>query len=200
MTDIPAQKEGGFSDNVSKLEFETVAEAILHFETVKKKFLDINSWELYAGKALGEFALCDRDGNLVLDAPHVHQFIRIKVPALPNLTEDKYDWVEIDKLENEKTETSETVYIRARPTESPQDNNPKTSHFFKDKATCNFLINRTLNIITVEIHGRNEKPNTENLTVIEGLRNVLVASGANIMGSKIQWKSLVEGLIRKDEK
>ena len=32
---IPTQREGGFSDNVSKIELETVADALLHFEAVK---------------------------------------------------------------------------------------------------------------------------------------------------------------------
>ena len=64
---IPTQREGGFSDNVSKIELETVPEAILHFETVKKRFLDINSWELLAGKGFGEFSLCDKHGNLFFD-------------------------------------------------------------------------------------------------------------------------------------
>ena len=161
---IPTQREGGFSDNVSKIELETVAEAILHFEAVKKRFLDINSWELLAGKGFGEFSLCDKNGNLFFDIPQVHCYIRIKVPTLPNLSEDQYDWVQIEKFETEKTETSESIYIRARPAESPQNNHSTTSHFFKDKATCNFIINRTSKIVTVEIHGRNEKANIEDVT------------------------------------
>lgn len=45
---IPEQKEGGFSDTVSEIRFETVTEAVLHFETVKKRFLNVNSWYRFA--------------------------------------------------------------------------------------------------------------------------------------------------------
>ena len=50
--------------------------------------------------------------------------------------------------------------------------------------------------ISAEVHGRNEEPNTENLSLLEKARNFLVAVGGMVAGSKFQWKSLTEGLIK----
>lgn len=197
---IPAQVEGGFSDAVSSIKFETVAEAALHFETVKKRFLDINSWEYFAGEKKGSFSLCDENGDLVLEEPKLQYYIRIKVPFLPNSTGDSFDWVRIEYLENEGTKNSEKLYLRVRSSENPKNRNGVIAHFFKEKATSNFLIKREENIITAEVHGRNEIPNTDDLKILEEWRNAVVAKGASVIGSKIQWKSFTDGLIKRNEK
>ena len=104
--------------------------------------------------------------------------------------------MKIEEIKEEKNLNFESVYIRVRPSSDPTKPEEKVAHFFDEKATSNFLIRRVGEEIFAEVHGRNEEPNTENLNLLEKARNLLVAIGGMIAGSKFQWKSLTEGLIK----
>lgn len=192
---IPEQHTGASSDTVSKKSFETTEEAVQFFEIVKKRFLDVNSWELFAGKEKAEFSLRNSNGELLLTKPAVGNYFKIKIPGLHNSTGDGYDWVKIEALEKEQKDGCESLYIRVRPTSDPTKPDNKTAHFFCDKATSNFLIKREGATVFAEVHGRNEEPNTEDLSALEKVRNFLVAVGGMIAGSKFQWKALTDGLL-----
>lgn len=194
---IPKQIEGSFSDTVSEVNFETVAEAKVHFESVKNRFLDINSWELFAGEQKASFSLRDNEGNLLLETPQEENYLRIEIPGLKNACGEGFDWVIIEKIEEESTPAIESVFIRVRPISDPTKQENKTAHFFCDKATCTFIIKRIGSNIFAEVHGRNEEPNMQHLNLSEKARNFLVAMGGILGGSKFQWKSLTEGLIKK---
>ncbi len=196
---IPEQYSGAKSDTVSQQDFDSEDAAIDHFETVKKRFLDVNSWEMFAGEEKASFSLRDENGELLLRKPQVGDFFRIQIPGLHNPSGDGFDWVAIEKFEEEHDAHNSCIYIRVRPSANPSKNSNKTDHFFCDKATSNFLIRRENNSVFAEVHGRNEEPNTENLSAMEKVRNFLVAVGGIIAGSKFQWKSLTEGLIKKNE-
>jgi hypothetical protein len=49
------------------------------------------------------------------------------------------------------------------------------------------------------VYGRNEKPNTDTETLSDKARNAAVAGGAITGFSKLQWKSLVNGLVKKED-
>ncbi len=196
---IPEQYSGAKSDTVSKIELESEEMAVNHFETVKKRFLDVNSWEMFAGEEKASFSLRDKNGDLLLRNPQVGDYFRIKIPGLHNVDGDGFDWVNIEKFEEENKPHQSCIYIRVRPSANPTQESDKTNHFFCDKATSNFMIRRENNTVFAEVHGRNEEPNTENVSALEKVRNLLVAVGGIIAGSKFQWKSLTEGLIKKNE-
>lgn len=196
---FPTQTEGNCSDNISDRLFETEALSIEFFQGLKKRFLDINSWELFAGKEKAEFTLCDKKGDLSLDPPEVGNFVRIKLPGLHNPTGDSYDWVQIEMIEEEKNAAEEICYIRLRPSQNPKKNDGKIAHFFKDKATSNFLIKREGKKVTAAVLARNEIPNTDDLNLLEKLRNNVVAFGGIVIGSKFQWTSFTDGLLKRDE-
>lgn len=197
---IPSQQTGGHSDTRSEVKFNTEEEAAKHFETVKKRFLNVNGWEKFAGEAKAEFALCSSDGEVRYAEPEVNNYIRIKIPGPHNPTGEGFDWVKIEAVEKEKSTGFESIYIRVRPAENPTAPHEKTAHFFDEKATSNFLIKRERNTVAAEVHGRNEVPNTdEDLSLVEKIRNGLVAIGGIIAGSKFQWKSLTEGLIKHEK-
>ena len=192
---IPPQQTGGSSDTVSEISFDNTSEAVRHFETVKKRFLDINSWEFFAGEEKASFTLRDAQGNLLLDKPALGNYFKIQIPGLHNPTGDGFDWVKIEEINHDKSEHSESIFIRVRPTSDPTKPDDRTAHFFDEEATSTFIVKREGIKIFAEVHGRNEKPNTENIGIIEKIRNTLVAIGGILGGSKFQWKSLTEGLI-----
>ena len=194
---IPEQTEGGFSDVVSKNSFDTVAQAITHFKCIKKRFFDVNSWELFAGEEQADFALCDEDGELLLEKAEVGNHVRIKIPGLHNFIGGSFDWVKIECIDTEETPNSETVFVRVRPCENPMKKNGKIAHFHKEMATLSLLIKREDKEISCEVHGRNEIANTDHLTLLDKLRNEVVSLSGNVFASKFQWKSFTDGIIAK---
>lgn len=196
---IPAQEIGAESEAVSKITFETEESARVHFETVKKRFLDINSWELFAGKEKAEFSLRDEKGNLSLELPKVGNYVSIKVPLLPNKDKDHLDWVKIEVVEEEKEEHYEAVYIRVRPASNPKTSTDEITHFLAPTATSNFFIRRNGKEVSAEVYARNETPNSKDKSISEKLRNKVVAVGGMLIGSKIQWEGLTDGLIKNEK-
>lgn len=196
---VPPQIKGAESDAVSNIEFETVALAEKHFETVKKRFLDINSWELFAGKEKAEFSLRNSNGDVIVESPKVGDLVAIKIPLLPNQDPDHLDWAKVEVVEEDKSDISESVYIRLRPTSKPSDKDASVTHFLDSDSTSNFIIKREGKMISAQVHARNEVPNTEDKGISEKLRNKMVAFGAMMIGSTIQWKGLTNGLIKIEE-
>ena len=195
---IPLQQKGAKTDTGSEVKLENVEMAREHFQTVKKRFLDINSWELFAGEEKAEFSLRDARGELLLRDPEIGDYITIKVPGLHNTGADGFDWVCIEEIEAEDSEQGDCAYIRVRPVANPTVPEDSTAHFFDEEATSNFLIWREGNTVGAEVHGRNEVPNVENVSLLDKIRNGLVALGGMFLASKFQWSSFTEGLIKNE--
>lgn len=193
---IPPQIKGAESKAISKVDLETEQNAIAHFELVKKRFQDVNSWEFFAGTEKAEFALHDATGKLSMEKPEVGNYISIKIPLLHNSAEEGLDWVQVEVYEEELKEHSEEVYMRLRPSFNPTLPSDKITHFLDSDSTSNFIIRRNNNTISAEVYARNEIPNTKDKTVLEKIRNKTVALGGMLFGSKIQWEGLTNGLIK----
>ena len=193
---IPAQHIGAESKAISKINFDTDELAKVHFEIVKKRFFDINSWELFAGKNKAKFTLRNQKGELILVHPKVGNYISIEVPLLPNKDEDQFDWVKIEVCEQEEKADYESFYIRVRPTSNPTNQSDEITHFLDVKATSNFLITRDGTEISAEVYARNEVPNFDDKSISEKIRNKVVAVGGMLFGSKLQWEGLTDGLIK----
>ena len=193
---IPPQIKGAESIAISKVDLETEQQAINHFELVKKRFQDVNSWEFFAGEEKAEFALHDSTGKLSMEKPEIGNYISIKIPFLHNPAEDGLDWVQVEVYEEEIKDHSEEIYMRLRPTSNPTLPSDKITHFLDSDATSNFIIRRENKTISAEVYARNEIPNTKDKTVLEKIRNKTVALGGMLFGSKIQWEGLTNGLIK----
>ena len=196
---IPAHREGAESIAISQIEFDTETEAIEHFEIVKKRFQDINSWELFAGKEKAEFSLRDENGNLSIEIPKVGNYVTIKVPLLHNSDDEDLDWVKIEVCEREVSDHAETHYIRLRPTQKPGSSDDVIVHFLTDESTSNFIIRRLDRMIIAEVIARNELPNYEDQSILAKIRNKIVSFGGMVIGSKLQWEGLTDGLIKVEK-
>lgn len=195
---IPPQADGGSSDTVSERKFGTETAAADFYKIVQSRLLNISDWERFAGEEKAEFSLCEPSGLLRKGEPQIGDLIKIKIPGLHNPTGDKYDWVVIEHLEQRNHPDWEGIYIRVRPTQNPADDEDKTAHFFADKATSNFIALREGKVVKTMVFGRNEVPNTEDLNLLEKMRNAVVAIGGMLAGSKFQWKSLTDGLLEDE--
>ncbi|MES2874080.1 MAG: hypothetical protein V4708_10185 [Bacteroidota bacterium] len=195
---IPKQEQGVSTDTVSKIKLDTVDEALWDFEIVKDRLLDVSHWHELSGEILARFQLIDEEGNMLYRRAREGDYLRINIPGPGNKDGEGYDWVRIELIEftENEAESFEYVAMTVRPCPSPLNNEKATAHFFKNIATSTFLVKRKYNVISAEVHGRNEKVNTGSESISSQIRNFVVGIGAILGFSKVQWKSLVDGLIK----
>jgi len=188
---IPENKEGVSTDTETELEFKTEEEAANFYSIVKQRLTNVNGWHELAGAATARFQLTDEHGNEVNRTVHPGDHFKISVPAPGTVAGDGYDCVHVEAVEEDKNVTA----IRVRPCPNPQTSKNEVAHFFNEAATSSFIVRREGTKVTAAVHGRNEKPNTDSETFTDKLRNAAVAIGAISGFSKLQWKSLVNGLM-----
>lgn len=193
---IPQQSNGHSTDDESAVELKGVYEAIELYKIARNRLLDINRWGDFSGFLSASFELTDPSGHTILDRPPQEgDYFKIKIPAPEPIQE--FDWVRVEKIEEVEDEQRQEICIRVRPSADPASSDQAVQHFFTDEATSSFVVVRDGNVVKAEVHGRNEQPNLEHAASVgDGIRNAVVSSGAMMGGSGIQWKKLIEGILR----
>lgn len=195
---VPENTEGAKTDTESSVKCNSVEEAVLRYQSAKEKLLNVSEWHTYAGDGTADFQLTGRNGEAVWRPAQEGDYFRIDLPALGSETGDGDDWVQIKSIteSNDPASKIEQTAIIVNPSPNPKKNSTDTAHFFKNDASSTFIVKRINNTVFAEVHGRNEKPNTEETTsIVDKARNAVVAVGAILGLSKIQWKALVNGLL-----
>mgnify|MGYP003576406825 CR=1 FL=1 len=195
---VPQQATGAQSNTESTATFDTIEQAKVFFETVKSRLLQIGDWHQLAGKGTADFSLTDANGNSVNRTPQKGDHLKIDIPGPGPQTGDGFDWVQVEEVEETAEGDVECLAMRVRPATNPQNEKGDVAHFFSDEATSNFVVKREGTTITAAVYGRNEKPNTAAEKVVDKARNTAVATGAVGGFSKLQWKSLVNGFVKKE--
>ena len=201
MSLIPKQADGGFSDNEHRITCNSVEEAKGLYSTACRNLLGINEWGNLCNNLLkAQFALFSESGLPIYRLPKESDFIRINLPGPGPINGDGYDWVQIEKIVTFSKPVNDEVgtFIRVRPVSSPLNEKTDTAHFFSSDASSTFMVKRVGTIVIAEIHGRNEKPNTDLDNAIDNMRNTVVATLAIAKLSDIQWKNLCEALLTND--
>lgn len=197
VNNIPTNIDGSESNTESTREFESVESAKIFYSVVKQRMQSVNNWHSFAGALTADFQLTDKEGNEINRQPQKGDFFRIRIPGPGTVTGEGYDWVQVEKIDEENNREDQFI-IRVRPAPSPVNTKEDVAHFFTDEATSSFVVKRVRNKVIAGVYGRNEKPNTEAENVLDKIRNAVVASGAITAFSKLQWKSLVDGLISEE--
>jgi hypothetical protein len=195
---IPNQEEGAQSNTQASADFTSVEEAVSFYELVKQRLLAVNEWHSIAGPLTATFQLTDASGDEVSRTPQIGDHFKIDIPGPGPITGDGFDWVQIEEIEEAQEGDTELASIRVRPATNPKNARHDVAHFFSDAATSCFLVERKGTTVTAGVYGRNEKPNTDAEKLADKARNAAVATGAVTAFSKLQWKSLVNGLVKKD--
>ena len=193
---IPQQETGNKSDTEAIQECSNIEEAKKLFRMAKERLLDVNSWHQTAGALTADFQLCDASGEVVSRPVQKGDHFRIDIPGPGTVTGEGYDWVRVEDIVALEEGDDESIVIRVRPATNPHNDREDVAHFFTEEATSNFMVKRVGNKVSAEVHGRNEKPNTEAEKLVDKARNTAVATGAVTGFAKLQWKSLVNGLIK----
>ena len=192
---IPQQYEGAQSETQSSKECTDKIECDHLYELVKQRLFNVNNWHDYAGKLTAVFQLTDANGEEVNRYVQKGDHFRIEIPAPASQTGDGSDWVRVEEIREAEEQGGKFAAIQVRPATNPLNTNKDVAHFFSDEATSSFLVKQEGNTVIAAVYGRNEKPNTDAEKVIDKTRNALIATGAVSGFSKLQWKSLVDGLL-----
>ena len=191
---IPEHKAGTQTNTESSVELTTEREAKQFFQTVKKRLLNVNDWHDLTGAATADFQLTDEKGNPVNREAREGDHFKIDIPGPGSVAGNGSDWVQIEIIE----EDEDYIGIRVHPVTDPTNERKDVAHFFNDTSTSSFVVKRENKKITAGVYGRNEKPNTDTETVVDAIRNISIAAGAISGFSKLQWKSLVDGFVKKN--
>jgi hypothetical protein len=196
---IPEQTTGIATNTESETLLPDEDAAKRFFEVVRQRLLHVNGWQKLAGEATASFQLTDAAGEPVDRTPQPGDHLKIDIPGPGSQSGDGYDWVQIEVVEEEHEPDSDCQLIRVRPATNPTNDKADVAHFFSEEATSSFVVKREGTKITAGVYGRNEKPNTAAETIVDKIRNTTIATGAISGFAKIQWKSLVNGLVRESE-
>jgi hypothetical protein len=195
---VPEQSTGAQSNTESTATFNSVEEARSFFEIVKERLQQVGDWHSLAGKGTAAFELTDEKGDAVKRPPQKGDHLKIDIPGPGPRTGDGFDWVQVEAVEHTEGGDLDCLVMQVRPATNPKNDQQDVAHFFSDEATSNFMVKREGTTITAAVYGRNEKPNTSAEKVVDKARNTAVATGAVSGFSKLQWKSLVTGFLKKD--
>lgn len=196
LSGIDNQKEGGSHDAESKKYYDSVDEAKINFQLLKDRLLNINDWQSYSGEMTASFQLFDEKGEELKTKAKLGDFIRIDIPGPGSFEGDGYDWVKVTQIDENPYEDDERYLMVCVPSVNPTTENAQDiAHFYTNKASSNFIVRRKGKCIYVEIHGRNEVTNLKTENIPDKIRNAVVSIMSRLGISKIQWKSLAEGLL-----
>ena len=192
MIKIEEQISGGHHDTVESLTFSSDAECKLFFEKLKNVFFHISSW----GKLFDdgtEFQLVTDHEAQKFDKGKIGDFVKIKIPGPKSIEGEGADWVKITDVEIQEQAEMQKFALVFSPCSIPGQD--ATAHFFQSEANNYFIITKSGNTITAEVHGRNEIPNYENLNALDKARNFLVAYKGILGFSKAQWEGWTKNIL-----
>jgi hypothetical protein len=196
---IPEQQSGIETNTETSVEFNSPEEAKIFYQKVKRRLLNVNDWHRFAGTLTADFQLTDKEGKEVNRTAEKGDHFKIDIPGPGPVTGDGFDWVRVEAIEEKEEEDMQSIALRVRPAANPNNEIKDVAHFFSVEATSCFMVKRQKNTVTAAIYGRNEKPNTDTETIVDKARNTAIATGAITGFAKLQWKSLVNGLVRKED-
>ena len=194
---IPEHNEGRAVNVEDSVQLADEAKAKQFYATVKERLLNVNRWKDWAGALSANFQLTNEQGQVIDTFPREGNYFRINIPAPGIVSGEGYDWVRVEEVTDETDNDGEYLAMRVRPAANPTNEQKDVAHFYTDEATSTFIVRREGTKVTAGGYGRNEKPNVESETVVDKIRNAIVGTCAVAAFSKIQWKALVDGLLKR---
>jgi len=193
---VPKNEKGSENDVCAVKNCQSLEIAEKTFEKLAQKLLEVNDWDVTAGKNLAKFYLVSGETRKSSLVAKENDFVKIKMPAPKNKLGQGYDWVIINKIRRSADSEIKYLLVQMKPHSCPENASGSVAHFYAGKATNSFIMAQYGTKIQFSIHGRNEIPNTENMSLINKLRNMFVAIGGIFGGSKLQWKVFAESFIK----
>lgn len=196
---VPENFKGKSLDIEHYITADTRAEAIAIFKTACTRVLNPPDWHLLAGELSATFTVYNSKNLQEAQPAAVDDYLGISVPG-PGLSEgDGLDWVRVELLQtNKEPDCDESLAMQVRPSKNPLKTHSSIAHFFDEASTSTFIIRRIGKKIVASYHGRNEVANTEEVSLLDKLRNKVVATGAKAGLSNLQWEALIKGFLQPE--
>ncbi|MBC7875063.1 MAG: hypothetical protein H7Y01_13760 [Ferruginibacter sp.] len=196
---VPDNETGKAVDLEEAVTENSMEEAITTFKRACKRLLNPSVWHELSGALSASFTLAAPGDPSPHRLARADDFFKIDIPGPGPSSGDGYDWVQVESITEQADPSAEesfgmTLKVAANP-EKPGDG---TAHFFKEGATSSFIIKRNGTTVTASYHGRNEQPNIKDAKPGDKIRNTIIAIGAMIGISELQWKSLIKGFLQKE--
>ncbi|WP_160712868.1 hypothetical protein [Chitinophaga solisilvae] len=193
---IPAQQTGAQSNTSFVRNADTIREAEQLYENARRRLLDVNNWQEISGEYTAAFTLTDSNGRALRRSALEGDNIRINIPGPGAQTGQGYDWVQIEKIAMQADSNAAYTGMRVRPLPLPTGAGRQVAHFFRQYATSSFVVEKNGNTVRASVYGRNELPNTGVKRLLDKIRNLFISAGAVMGLSKVQWGSLVRGILQ----
>lgn len=180
---VPNNEKGKQVDLSQEIELASTSEAITIFNKARNTLLNPSSWAPITA-------------NSPASPLSVRDYIKIDIPAPGLSAGEGHDWVQVESIKEDiDPDADESFAMTVKVCANPEHPEKGVAHFFADGATSTFIIIRKGNTVRASYHGRNEKPNTENPSLGDKIRNVVVAIGAMAGISELQWRAFLEELL-----
>ena len=194
---VPPQFKGQEIEVDAVQDLKTESEAQRLYDIAKKKLLNVNNWNRIAGAVTARFQIIDKKGNEVDREVQKGDYLRIDIPGPGTKEGGGFDWVLVEELDEIRQPSVQSVGFRVRPNQNPFGQRNETAHFYSKEATSSFIIIREKTKIIAWIIDRNLRPNTEQESLADKIRDVAVGISAIAGFSKVQWQGLANALIEK---
>jgi len=194
---VPPQFKGQEIEVDAVQDLKTESEAQRLYDIAKKKLLNVNNWNRIAGAVTARFQIIDKKGNEVDREVQKGDYLRIDIPGPGTKEGGGFDWVLVEELNEIRQPSVQSVGFRVRPNENPFGQRNETAHFYSKEATSSFIIIREKTKIIAWIIDRNLRPNTEQESLADKIRDVAVGISAIAGFSKVQWQGLAKALLEK---
>ena len=194
---VPDNYIGKPTNLSNSLMFPTREEAIVCYNRASKRLLNPPIWHKLTGWASAHFLLIGPDAEEKERLAEENDYFRLDIPGPGSAAGNGFDWVVVEKVatHSNPSGTSEWTFLKVHPCSNPKNPEGKTAHFFKSQASSSFIVERNGNIVTSRYHGRNETPNTGTGSIIDDIRNGIVAGLSAAGLSEAQWYALLKGFL-----
>ncbi|HEX2629811.1 MAG TPA: hypothetical protein VHM26_12385, partial [Chitinophagaceae bacterium] len=149
-TIVPEQETGIQSDTVEKKELPDVESAGKFFTRLRECLLNVNNWQKYSDGLSASFELMNPLGAPKRTQPEIGDHFRINIPAPGTDAGNGYDWVRIEKMEDQRGDDEDIFIMQVRPSPNPHTphSDEEVAHFFNDTATSSFIVRRSGNTVS----------------------------------------------------
>lgn len=197
---VPENEAGKALDIECIVKEDLFQEAMNTFDIARSRLLHPSLWQQLAGTGTASFSVSSANSDKIEPQVHANDFLRIDIPGPGPVAGEGFDWVKVEEIqENRLPDADASFVMRLRACANPHHPGEGTAHFFTEEATSTFILKRNGDTVTLSYHGRNEKPNTSNVNTMDKIRNALVGGSAIAGLSEIQWKALLQGILKRDK-
>ena len=191
---IPHNNEGKQVDLDEQKTFADKNAALEGFKQASQRLLHPQQWEELCGSGSASFDVLSENLSVKTEGIVEGDYIRINVPGPGPRSGDGYDWVRVALIES-SDDAGGHLGVKLVPCANPKEDGGEPSHFFSEDSSSTLTVRLNDLTLSARYHGRNETVNNETGSVVDNIRNTVVATGALAGFSEWQWKRLIRGLV-----